>query len=461
VNKSVESIPFFEVISMEKEISNTSPYDENFLDCFRTLWQFGDWESLANMDCNILKYHQDRAKLALLVAAGHIQRGNMAEGKQFIRLAQDWGCNKKLLSQILIAGVHNSLGRLAVLTGQQSRAFKHFERSIETCVPGCTVPLITQSRIGKQLAILGLSSNLLELMIEAKDNIKEIPTYSSPSSIGLTESIETLKKQYAELSLQLKKQSDDLIIVRTFLESSFKREILNATKQIEAFIGVQGYFNSGELPNLSTEKHSWPVSPDFALYLIELLESNDYDLIIEFGSGISTVIMAKTLAKIADHKSNSKVKIVSFEHLQQYYNQTLASLKKTGLVDAVQLIHSPLLPYLASNGNTYSYYSCQKVLEDLSKTYSIASLRVFVLVDGPPASTGKHARYPAMPAVLTHFRGAHIDILLDDYIRDDEKEIVQLWKTELLDNDYSFIVTERKLEKEAYLISIGSSKTNK
>ena len=59
------------------------------------------------------------------------------------------------------------------------------------------------------------------------------------------------------------------------------------------------------------------------------------------------------------------------------------------------------------------------------------------------------------------FRGAHIDILLDDYIRDDEKEIVQLWKTELLDNDYSFIVTERKLEKEAYLISIGSSKTNK
>ena len=66
-----------------------------------------------------------------------------------------------------------------------------------------------------------------------------------------------------------------------------------------------------------------------------------------------------------------------------------------------------------------------------------------------------------MPAVLTHFRGAHIDILLDDYIRDDEKEIVQLWKTELLDNDYSFIVTERKLEKEAYLISIGSSKTNK
>ena len=155
------------------------------------------------------------------------------------------------MSQILIAGVHNSLGRLAVLTGQQSRAFKHFERSIETCVPGCTVPLITQSRIGKQLAILGLSSNLLELMIEAKDNIKEIPTYSSPSSIGLTESIETLKKQYAELSLQLKKQSDDLIIVRTFLESSFKREILNATKQIEAFIGVQGYFNSGELLNSS------------------------------------------------------------------------------------------------------------------------------------------------------------------------------------------------------------------
>lgn len=139
------------------------PYDENLLERARTQWQFGDWESLAALDRNTLQHHPDRAKLALLAAAGNLQTNNTSAAKQFIRLAQDWGCSKKLISQILVSGVHNSLGRAAATAGQQPRALKHFESAIAIGTPGSEVRLITQARMGEQITQLGLLGGTLQL----------------------------------------------------------------------------------------------------------------------------------------------------------------------------------------------------------------------------------------------------------------------------------------------------------
>ncbi len=67
-----------------------------------TQWQFGDWDSLAKLERDTLQHLPDRAKLALLAAAGHLQLGNDQAAFQCTRMAQDWGCSKKLISQILI-----------------------------------------------------------------------------------------------------------------------------------------------------------------------------------------------------------------------------------------------------------------------------------------------------------------------------------------------------------------------
>ena len=93
------------VENSETTDSQLVPYDENLLERSRTQWQFGDWQSLALLQRETLQHHPERAKLALLAAAGHQQLGNMPAAHQFTRLAQDWGCSKKLISQILIAGV--------------------------------------------------------------------------------------------------------------------------------------------------------------------------------------------------------------------------------------------------------------------------------------------------------------------------------------------------------------------
>jgi hypothetical protein len=139
-----------------ENVQNVVPYDENLLERSRTQWQFGDWDSLVKLERDTLQHHPDRAKLALLAAAGHLQQGKSQEARQFTRLAQDWGCSKKLISQILISGVHNSLGRAAAMADQQSRALKHFETAIVVGNPGSPMNLIANARARQELAILGL-----------------------------------------------------------------------------------------------------------------------------------------------------------------------------------------------------------------------------------------------------------------------------------------------------------------
>jgi hypothetical protein len=138
-------------------------YDENLLERSRGQWKLGYWESLAKLDRATLQLHSDRAKLALLAAAGHLQQGDSQSARQFTRLAQDWGCSKKLISQIFISGVHNSLGRAAAVSGQTQSALKHFQSAIYTGSANSEVRLLTDARVHKQLIQLGQPLNMLQL----------------------------------------------------------------------------------------------------------------------------------------------------------------------------------------------------------------------------------------------------------------------------------------------------------
>ena len=211
--------------------------------------------------------------------------------------------------------------------------------------------------------------------------------------------------------------------------SSYTTEIDNALQQVGAYNGMSEYFESGKSPEVTPWKRGWPASPDFVLWLVELVDQNNYDLILEFGSGISALYTAKTL--VAREKKNGAAKnvnVVVFEHLEQYFLQTRSILSQAGLEDRVNVIHAPLQEYTASDEISYQYYSCQQALAELSPQYKSANSHILVIVDGPPSATNKNARYPAFPLIMTHFFPAHIDFLLDDYIRPDEKDIAGLWR---------------------------------
>jgi hypothetical protein len=156
IHEGEESKVSIDALSTEEQL--WVAFDENLLEQARTQWQFGDWERLAAVQRESMQHHPERAKLALLVAAGHSQCGNLEKFQQFIRLAQDWGCSRKLISQVLISGVQNSLGRASLAAGQPERAKLFFEQSLQTGMPSADLKLLGDVRARQQRLLLGIDA---------------------------------------------------------------------------------------------------------------------------------------------------------------------------------------------------------------------------------------------------------------------------------------------------------------
>jgi hypothetical protein len=427
------------------------PFSDSLLDHARARWKDGDWQGLGEIAVEKIESHPERAKLALLAASGHFGLGDFRLARHFSELAMHWGCGRKLLARVLIAGTHNTLARAAAATGKQrDRALRHFDASVAIGLTGTADGQVSRRRLEFQIGQMGLTTELAALR-----HSKPTSPIASAAPSPIRELAEQIKAQNASLAVTAKTQQSELVALRKHLESTLKKELLNATKQLEAYASLQAYFG-GEfrLPAM----HGWPISPDFAMLLLELVERNDYDLIIEFGSGTSTVLLAKAVEKLSPRRSGRlRVRHVAFEHSSEYYSKTLESLRQARLEGSVQLELSPLVPYAAPHGVTYAYYDCQTALATATHHIQSESARVLVVVDGPPGATNRHARYPALPVVLDQCPGGQIDFLLDDFAREDEKAIAELWLIDLAARGArNPQLQEFGLEKGACLLTFGA-----
>lgn len=260
----------------------------------------------------------------------------------------------------------------------------------------------------------------------------------------------------------------------TSLTKHIDKQLATTNRQIEDTIGLQNYFNTGKLP-LSFQ--GWPISADLALYLTGKLETENYDLIIEFGSGSSTVLFAKVLMhqmqkkqqveryELLDTKNGSLVAeiantsdlpkhILTFEHNKHYYEQTAAMLKQAGVEYLVNLSYSPLIDF-SYQGEDYLYYDCDKELEKIAEIYEGRALKILVLVDGPPGSTCLNARFPALPKLINKLPKACFEIILDDYKRSEEKKIVSDWIDMIEKRSIRYKSCELDLRKGAFSIIIN------
>lgn len=147
--------------------------DDSALDRARTQWQYGDWDSLRQIDVAALAGHPDRAKLALLAAAGHLQAGQNDEARLLLRRAAEWGCSKRLVSQVLVASVHNVLGRAASVVGREDKARLHFEQSIAVVNPGNDVKLLGHARSVREMVSLGMLPQAAAYVSQAADTLKQ------------------------------------------------------------------------------------------------------------------------------------------------------------------------------------------------------------------------------------------------------------------------------------------------
>ena len=230
------------------------------------------------------------------------------------------------------------------------------------------------------------------------------------------------------------------------LSNTLSWKMNNLSKQFGCALSVQHYFQTKEM---LPEYYGWTIAADLAVYLIKLLNFNDYDLIVEFGSGSSTSLIAKIIHE-KKLVSGITTDILSFDHLEKYYDQTKMDLRNLNLESDVDLVLAPLKPFANPSGD-YQYYDCQKTLHKYrSKNYQ----RILVLVDGPPGATCDNARYPALPVLLANFPSAHIDFLLDDFVRAEEKRIADLWYVDLKKLELAHTSTNIELEKGLLLLTV-------
>jgi FkbM family methyltransferase len=177
------------------------PFDENLLERARTQWQFGDWANLAALRREDVEGHPDKAKLAMLAAAGHQQMGNMPSAKVWGGLARSWGGDRKLLARLLVGGVYNTLGKAASASGQEARALGHFRQAVKGA--GGDETLLVQARSVREVARLGLLEDAAQRIKSQLVGLKDIASARSLSMADPRLSVVTTQIELIQHEIQL------------------------------------------------------------------------------------------------------------------------------------------------------------------------------------------------------------------------------------------------------------------
>ena len=172
----------------------------------------------------------------------------------------------------------------------------------------------------------------------------------------------------------------------------------------------------------------WAASADLLVELVDLLLEQRPRVVVEAGSGVSTLFLA-----LATEHHDLPVRIVALEHDESYLVKTRALLARHGVSHRAEVRHAPLIPS-SIEGHATPWYD-ERALDDLSDVG-------LVLVDGPPEATGVAARFPLVPLMQERF-AAQCTILIDDTDRAGDRDVVERWRALLPDFGYAALPFEK------------------
>ncbi len=179
----------------------------------------------------------------------------------------------------------------------------------------------------------------------------------------------------------------------------------------------------------------WAASADFIkiLYqeILALLKRKEAPVIVETGSGVSTILIAYLLKKYAP-----KALFISLDHDIEYMRKSRHALELHGLKSGVHLLYAPLQKYLLGE-EVWLWYKTAQLFELLQQK------RIDMLsIDGPPMDTQALARYPVLPIVREKLANDWV-LVLDDAARTQEQAIIQRWKKEFRPLREEFVQTQK------------------
>lgn len=164
----------------------------------------------------------------------------------------------------------------------------------------------------------------------------------------------------------------------------------------------------------------WAGSPGLLLTLVDEVEARRPRLVVEFGSGLSTLVLARTLALRVPG-----ARLISFDHEAGFAEITRRRLAALGL--SAEVRHAPLASS-AAHGVEGRWYDHGPLPRDID----------LLLIDGPPAWLKQGARAAAGPAALPLLAPGGV-VLLDDADRPGERANAAQWARSFPDIKWSRI----------------------
>lgn len=157
------------------------------------------------------------------------------------------------------------------------------------------------------------------------------------------------------------------------------------------------------------------IDPHHARYLLFILLDKRPKKIIEFGSGSSTIIVARAL-KMMGKKPDLHI---SIDHDARFLKHTKEIAHMNGVVEDIEFAHCPLD---SGSGDRLPWYT--GIPEIVGETKFD-----LVIVDGPPAYEDglEMARAPAMEYMRRNLAPGST-VVLDDFNRPGERAVAERWR---------------------------------
>jgi predicted O-methyltransferase YrrM len=227
----------------------------------------------------------------------------------------------------------------------------------------------------------------------------------------LTSNLDRLTSTVSAVEAALVDERRRLAEERRRNAASLRRIVELATRQpqeIEALFQLYGKVSPTAPMPPSGE---WALNPTGLLNVYALVEQQRPRLVVELGSGTSTVWLGYAVVQ------QGYGRVVSVDHLPDYAEHTRMAIDRHGLTSISEVRDAPLTEITVGD-ETYKWYD-PSLLADLDQID-------LLLVDGPPGTTGHEARYPALPMLRERLANGAL-VVLDDIDRVDEQEILERW----------------------------------
>lgn len=184
-------------------------------------------------------------------------------------------------------------------------------------------------------------------------------------------------------------------------------------RQVEALFALYHQFDlAAPLIGL----RGWAASPDFAALLAQVIRQQAPDVVLELGSGFTSVISGYAVQQAG------RGHVYALDHHAEFAEFTRRSIARHRLGEFVTVLHAPLIEHIIDD-KPWQWY-------DLSALP--AGVRIdLLMVDGPAQhdSDDEMVRYPALPLLKDRLNDGAL-IVMDDADRTHESQVAAAWERE-------------------------------